>query len=263
MGFDAEPLSTELFHQFERFLRLECKAEVHLALALAPAVVFTTYFDRKPPFDGEDSKEFPDGFVVEALSQWCRHESDQMMYVVTEDKAMTRAISADKRLRPLKDIHEVLARAAAGLGANGEAAAEAVLAKPAFDGSLEASLRPQMKEVVYVYVGDLVDGEAYEGKLLSIEEVGDWSVVGLNDRRVSLILDAKVKVRVEVQYEDRDHAIYDREDDRWFGTEIASTEVEDEIDIEVLAEVERKTGAVSEAKVLTEEVSINGPSDWD
>jgi hypothetical protein len=81
-------------------------------------------------------------------------------------------------------------------------------------------------------------------------------VVGLNDCRVTLMLDAEVKVRVEVQYEDRDHAIYDREDDRWFGAEIASTEVDDEIDIEILAEVERKTGTVREAKVLTEEVSI-------
>jgi hypothetical protein len=57
--FDAEVLSTELFRQFEWFLRHECKAEVHRALAVAPAAVFGTYFDRKPPFDGEISKEFP------------------------------------------------------------------------------------------------------------------------------------------------------------------------------------------------------------
>jgi hypothetical protein len=259
---DADGLSTELFRQFERFLRHECKAEVHPALAVAPTVVFETYFDRKPPFDGEDSKEFPDGFVVEALRQWCREQGDRM-HVVSGDKAMTRAASADERLLAVKDIHEVLARAAAGLGAEGEAVAEAVLSKPAFDSSFEAALRAQMKEVGYVYVGDLADGEAYEGELLSIEEVGDWSVVGLNDRRVTLILDATVKVRVEVQYEDRDHAIYDREDDLWFGAEIASTEVDDEIDIEILVEVERKTGTVREAKVLTPEVSIDGPSDWD
>ena len=185
--FDAEALFTELFHQFERFLRHECKAEVHHALAVAPAVVFETYFDRKPPFDGEGSKEFPDGFMVEALRQWCREQGDRM-HIVTEDKAMTRAVSADERLLALKDIHEVLARAATGLGADGEAAAEAVLCKPAFDSNLEAALRAQMKEVGYVYVDDLADGEAYEGELLSIEEVGDWSVVGLNDRRVTLIL---------------------------------------------------------------------------
>jgi hypothetical protein len=90
-------------------------------------------------------------------------------------------------------------------------------------------------------------------------------VVSLNDHRVTLILDAKVKVRVEVQYENRDEASYDREDDRWVGAppEIASTEVDDEIDIAVLVEVERKTGSVREAKVLTQEVRIYGPSGWE
>jgi hypothetical protein len=119
-----------------------------------------------------------------------------------------------------------------------------------------------VKEVGFVYVGDLVNGEAYEGQLLSIEQIHDWSVVGLDDRCVTLILDATLQVRVEVQYEDFDHAVYDREDDRWFGAEIASTEVDDKIEVEILVQVERKTGTVREAKVLTEEVSISGPSDW-
>jgi PIN domain len=107
--FDAEALSTELFRQFEWFLRHECQAEVHRALAVAPAAVFETYFDRKPPFDKEVSKEFPDAFVIEALRQWCREQGDRT-YVVTEDKAMTRAVSADGHLLALKDIHEVLTR---------------------------------------------------------------------------------------------------------------------------------------------------------
>jgi hypothetical protein len=147
--FDAEALSIELFHKFERFLRLECKALVHTAVAVAPAQVFETYFDRKPPFDGEDSKEFPDGFVLEALRQWCREESDRI-YVVTRDQPMTRAVLADQRLLPLKDIHELLGRAAAELGAAGESAAETALVAPAFDSTLEGAVRAQMKEIGYV-----------------------------------------------------------------------------------------------------------------
>jgi hypothetical protein len=257
--FDAEALSAELFREFECFLLHECNAEVHRALAIAPAVVFGTYFDRKPPFDGEFSKEFPDAFVVEALRQWCREKGDRML-VVTEDKAMTRAVSADRHLLALKDIHEVLAQAGADLGADGEVAAEAVLRKPAFESSLETALRAQMKELTYVYYGELIDGEAYEGELRSVEEVADWSVVGLSNSRVSLILNARLNVRVEVQYEDYDHAIYDREDDRWFGAETASTKVDDEIDVRILVEIERQSGVVREAKVLNDEVSIYGPS---
>jgi hypothetical protein len=225
-------------------------------------VVFESYFARKPPFDGEDSKEFPDGFVVEALAQWCRAEGDKM-YIVTEDKAMTRAAIADEHLLPMNSIHEVLTRAVADLSSAAEAVAEAILSDPAFDSSLEAALRRRMEEVVYVYDGDLPDGDAYEGKLLSIEEINDWSVVGSNDHLLSLILNAKLKVLVEIQYEDRDHAFFDKEDGRWFGAEIGSTKVEDEIEVEVLVEIERGTGIVREARVLNEEVSINGSADWD
>ncbi len=45
--------------------------------------------------------------------------------------------------------------------------------------AFEAALRIQMKEVIYVYVGSLPDGEAYDGELLSIEEVSDGCCSGL------------------------------------------------------------------------------------
>jgi hypothetical protein len=72
-----------------------------------------------------------------------------------------------------------------------------------------------------------------------------------------------LKVRVDVQYKDLDEAIYDREDDRWFGAETASTEVDDEVEIKILVEVDRKSGVVCEVKILTPEVNIRGPSDWE
>jgi hypothetical protein len=158
----------------------------------------------------------------------------------------------------LKTIQDVLARAVAELGAQAEAIAEALLKHPAFDTTLERALKAQMKEATYVYTGDLAEGEAYEGELLAIEAVDYLSVVSLNPHRISLILNVTVKVRVEVQFEDRDSAVYDREDDRWFGVENASTEVE-----EILVEVNRASGEVIDAKVLTDEIEVFGPSDYD
>ena len=262
LEFDAEALSTELFERFRTFLLVECRSVVHQALQVAPEAIFAKYFDRKPPFDGEDSKEFPDAFVVEALARWAETEDDKV-HVVTEDKAMTRAVEADSHLLALKTIHDVLARAAADLGAQAQAIADALLSHPAFDSTLERLLKAQMKEATYVYTGDLAEGEAYEGELLAIETVGDWSVVSLNAHRMGLILDVTVKVRVEVQFDDRDSAVYDREDDRWLGVENASTEVEDEVNVEVLVEVSRTSGEVVSAKVLTGEIEVFGPSDYD
>jgi PIN domain len=262
LEFDAEALSAELFERFRAFLVIECRAGVHLALQVAPGAIFARYFDRKPPFDGEDSKEFPDAFVVEVLARWAETQDDKV-HVVTADKAMTRAAEADTHLLPLKTIHDVLTRAAADLGSQAEAVADELLRHPAFDTTLERLLEAQMKEATYIYTGDLAEGEAYEGKFLAIKAVGDWSVVSLNAQRISLILDVRVRVRVEVQFEDRESAYYDREDDRWFGVENASTEVEDEVDVEVLVEVSRTSGEVIGGKVLTSEIDVSGPSDYD
>ena len=94
VDFDSEAVATELFRQFDSFLRDQCGAEVHRALAVPPGVIFDAYFNRKPPFDIEGSKEFPDAFVLEALRQWSRQHEDRI-YVVTRDKAMNRAASSD------------------------------------------------------------------------------------------------------------------------------------------------------------------------
>ena len=166
LEFDADLLAADLFKQFEHFLSRECNVKVHQALQIAPQAIFERYFTRKPPFDSEDSKEFPDAFVIVALADWCQQHGNQA-YVVTQDKAMMRAAAAE-RLLSLKDIQEVLARAAADLDSAGEAIAEGVLNHPAFDQSLEDFLNSQMTEMVYVYAGDLADGEAYEGELVSI-----------------------------------------------------------------------------------------------
>lgn len=261
--FDANVVGEELFARFHWFIAHECGAEVHHALNIVSSeAVFTTYFDRKAPFDGKDSKEFPDGFMIAALIQWAESTGNKV-HVVTRDGAMGRAAEADPNLLPLKDIQEVLARAATDLGPEAEAVADSLLNHPAFDSTFDRLLQVQMKEAVYVYTGELPEGEAYEGQLVAIEEVGDWSVVGLSDKRVSLILDARVKVRVEVQYEDRDSASYDREDDRWFGAEDAAVGVEDDAEIEVLVEIDRTSGEVVGGKLLTSEIDISGPSDYD
>lgn len=115
--------------------------------------------------------------------------------------------------------------------------------------------------MAFIYAGDLAEGEAYEGELIGIEQVGDWSIVGLSDKRVSLILDATIRVSVEVQYGDRDSAVYDREDGVWIGTEDAAMQVEDEADVEVLVEIDRASGKIVGGELLASEISISGPHD--
>lgn len=261
LGFDAEATAAELFATFERFITVECGAYIHSAMEADAKLAFASYFERKAPFDGADSKEFPDAFVLQTLSSWAALEQDTM-HVVTLDGAMTRAADADPTLRTIKSIQEALARAGVALGGEAEAEAEAILLGPAIDASLERLLQAQMPEAVFIYTGDqLPEGYAYGGELLEIEAVTHWSVISLTEMRLVLLLDARVQVRVEIQYEDRTTAFFDREDDRWYGGEDVSTEIEDTVEIELFVEVSRISGEVVGCKILTSEIRISDPSD--
>jgi hypothetical protein len=78
------------------------------ALGIAPRDIFESYFRRDRPFDKKDSKEFPDAFVVMALDRWCEREH-QKMYVVTNDKAMLRAVEQTKTLIAAPTLEDYLA----------------------------------------------------------------------------------------------------------------------------------------------------------
>jgi hypothetical protein len=259
---DVENLSEALYLRFSRFLHGECGAFLHEALNVSPASVFEQYFKRSAPFDREGSKEFPDAFVLRSISDWCSRY-DEQIYVVTEDKAIIRAVDADPRLYHLSTIQDVLSRAAEDLDSVGEAGAEEALNGQDFDGSLKLRLQDQIKDLTFIYAGELPEGEAYEGDFVDIVLINDWSVVGLNDDRISMILYLLVRVLVEVKYEDREGAMYDREDGRWFGSENTHTQVEDEIDVQMVIDVDRRSGSVREGKIITTDATIYGRSEWD
>lgn len=261
LEIDAAAIGEELFERFHAFIARECHAKEHRAFTTVSAEeVFQSYFARQAPFDREESKEFPDAFAVTALSKWAASTGDKI-YVVTGDSAMGRAANADPNLLSLRTIQEVLSRAAAPMGPEAEGIAEELLNAPCFDPSFERLLRAGVKDAGFIYAGDLAEGEAYEGQLTEIEQVGDWSIVGVSDKRVSLILDATIKVSVEVQYEDRDSASYDREDGVWIGAKDAAMQVEDEAEVAVLVEIDRASGEVVGGKLLTSEISVSGPYD--
>lgn len=257
---EAEPLAADMFDQIRQFVTQDCSAVGHNALDVDPRIIFDTYFTRQPPFHGENSKEFPDAFALAALTRWCS-EKRERLYVVTEDKAMAEAAARHSDLLPLKDLHDVLTRAAADLDTEGEAIAEATLNLPGFDNSFLDALTEEMKAVVFIYSGDLPEGEAYEGALVSVEVIDDWSVVGLSQNRITLILSVMAIARVEIQFEDRDDARYDREDGVWYGARSAATEIDEEVRIQVLVDLDRSSGQVVEARILDDEVGVHGPSD--
>jgi hypothetical protein len=178
LKIDAAAIGEELFQRFYSFITHECRAKVHRALTTVSAEdIFQSYFARRAPFDREESKEFPDAFAVAALSKWVATSGDNID-VVTKDGAMGRSANADPNLLSLTTIEEVISGAAAEMGPEAEGITEALLNAPGFDASFELLLQAGLKDAAFVYAGDLAEGEAYEGQLTEIEQIGDWSIVG-------------------------------------------------------------------------------------
>lgn len=260
-AFDPELLSKAVYEQTASDIATACESLPHRALAIPAEQIFNTYFARKPPFHREKSrKEFPDAFVLRALENWCLQHNERM-YVVTADEAMGQAADQSAPLIHVKSLHELLGIFGATLGDDLDDVAEESLQRPGFDDQFLLALEPAMKDAVFVYMGDLPDGEAYEGELVEVNALTNWTVVGLAGSRLSMIVEADIKARIEVQFEDRSAAMYDKEDDAWVGTSPGEAQIETDVEIPVFVEVDLADGRLTSLKVLEGDVAVYDPDD--
>ncbi|XWN32735.1 MAG: PIN domain-containing protein [Devosia sp.] len=253
---EPEIISKELFRLFNRKITSYGVVE-HNALSIPASIIFSRYFSELPPFE-RGAKEFPDAFVLQALCEWCEQNSEKMI-VVTNDKAMSKAASNMHRLIPMSSVDDVLAGAGAEFGGDWENVVDALLHGQNFDGSLVQQLESEVSTAPFVYTGlDLAEGEALEGELNSIHEINGWSLIHGDEGTVVIILYCELDVSVTISYENRTDAIYDREDDIWYGAENSTTEIQSDIGVDILVEINRKKSTVRRARILNREISVDG-----
>jgi PIN domain len=90
-NFEQAVVAKAAFKQFRKRAQEDWRVVDHAATAVAAVDIFRDYFRRKPPFEHQGSKEFPDAFVVRSLEEWCK-QNDERMYVIGADKAMAAAV---------------------------------------------------------------------------------------------------------------------------------------------------------------------------
>lgn len=253
-ALDHEKVAHEVFASFRLSLVSGFQAEHHSAMAIKSVRVFADYFRRSAPFDKDASKEFPDAFVLHALSEWAS-ETNNKLIVVTRDKAMQRYIDADSRLSWIDSLQDLLARASAETGEDANAAAYASIGEPSFARGIEVALKDQFHSLEFRYVGDLDNGAAYGGRFLRLVGIPAWKVVGYSDDKLSLYVDVEIDVEVEVSYIDRDIAMYDKETNRWFGATTEYENIVDRVFVSAFAEIDRKTG-LSDIEIPDQTIDI-------
>lgn len=255
-GLDGPKLGNEYFTRFRASLRAHQTTE-HAATARSALPIFMAYFERKAPFDGKDYKEFPDAFVLDALEGWSEAE-DTRMYVVTHDQAMLRAATASPRLLPIENLADLLASVTADHAPDVEDAVGAVVELPEFISGLETEVDGKLGDVGTIYMGDLSDGEIIGVRRKGEPRNLDWTVISAGEARFGIVVSFDINIEADVDFEDRELAFYDKEDDSYYGAESASAEVESEAGLKMFVEVDA-TGKIIRSEMLTRDIEVY---DW-
>ncbi len=257
---DASKMGGEMYAIFQSGLPYE---HLHRASEQSASTILADYFNRRAPFDATDGKsvkEFPDAFVIAALDNWCT-DNDAKMYVLTKDRAMQRAVADRPNLIPLSGLAPLLELAAKDQSPGITDAVDEIIETEVFPESLGEAFDECIGDLVVIYHGDLADGEVHEFTRAGTPEIYDWTAISSNDDGFGIIVDFRVNLLVEVEYEDRSLAMYDREDGVYIGAENAMGQIEDEVELRIFLEVDQQS-SIKRAELRTPEVYVSDEIDY-
>jgi hypothetical protein len=253
---DAANLTRDAIGQFDYLMTVEWQPNKHAASEISAKDIFESYFRREPPFDKQDSKEFPDAFVVMALDRWCQSEH-QKMYVVTKDKAMLRAVDQTKTLIPMPTLEDYLALRVENPKIVKKV--EHILESKAWD-TVEEHVRGRIGQLGTVYTGSLHDGEVvdHEPGDRSVELI-DFDIISASDDQIELVAKVKAPVSFDVQYLDTSSAWWDSEEKEYFGGETETETFEQEVVLSLLVVIDSEDKSISDVDILTRDIHLQEP----
>jgi hypothetical protein len=255
---DAEAVSAAAFQNVFQAIRETWNAIYHEATSVPALAVFNDYFSGRPPFSQVKSKEFPDAFVMKALEAWCR-ERDERIYVVSKDKAMQEAVSASDVLVSAESLQDLLAAATIVETPDIIRRADGLLKKTSVIAGLQSAIEAEIDSLMPLYGGDYADGEVTGHSVSGNIEIISYGVIAATAKDLGVLMDIRVPLSIELSYEDRSDALYDSEDDIYFGAETAETEFDDEPIIRVFAKLRHKAPHVHGVEILTGELIVQEP----
>ncbi len=255
---DVDAVAAAAFRKVVQAVRGTWYATFHKATSMAASSIFDDYFAGRPPFSQAKSKEFPDAFVVKGLKAWCE-EHNERLYVVSKDKAMQQAVDASGVLISAESLQEVLAAATNVETPDIIRRANELLAMDAVIANLQAAIESEIDQLIPLYGGDYADGEVTGHSVSGDMEIVAYAVIAATADELSVLMDVRVPLMIELSYEDRSDAVYDSEDDTYFGSETAETEFEDDPTIRVFAKLRQNDPYVYGVEILTGEIRVQEP----
>jgi hypothetical protein len=181
------------------------------------------------------------------------------MYIVTADAAMQRAATQSEVLIPIPNLEAFLKIAAEGETPELIASVETVIETEEFQTKVREYIEEHIGWLGQIYSGDLPEGEILEVVVTGDPEIHKLSVISASQDVVGVMLSMNVPLEVTVEYEDRSHAIYDREDDRWYLSEQETMEFEDAPIVRMYVEFELPNMTIAEMNLTTTDTHLSEP----
>ena len=234
-SFEFEKEKDVLHKKFEK-IKSDHFKEVDIDPSKTLKIV-ADYFDFKPPFkDGKKKNEFPDAIVLNSLETWCK-ENNEKIYVVTEDEDLNSYES--DYLIPIKEYDKLLDQISFTFSD------ENISTK--IDEILESKETEIISTIEDKFADDFPysgfdDSQGFEYESNGIEKfegsIDSHSVLQIFDNVATVELTIPVNYTVDVSYENTSIGWYDKEDDRWYGTEMENKLVSDDCKLIVIVEIE-------------------------
>lgn len=252
---DGASLGTTAWGRFRYTLILHWHVKEHKALAINPTAIFDDYFNRRPPFQENGSKEFPDAFVAAALEQWCE-KNNQTMYVVTQDKAFLARAQASDYLLPLSSLEDFLQKVTEAETPQTVETVEALLTEEVGVAAFRQTVRDQFDQLDVHYSGELREGELTDASFNDDVELGEFWIIAKSSNKASVLVKAKIGIDATISYEDVSGAMYDSEDDVYFGAENSDIEIQDTVAARVVLTIDLDTQQIEKGELLPDMVFV-------
>jgi hypothetical protein len=250
--FNSSTMESHLLEQFNQFSH-EADINIIDTNEVSPEDVFSKYFKQIAPFSrGKKKEEFPDAFTIAALEKWCEKNGERM-YVVSGDQDMISACEISKYLISVNKTEALLELVTLDEDDVPD------LAKKLLDQNLQ-SIEQQIKEQ-FPYLGFWVEDEEGDVEKVVVEDIKQTEsyLVDFKDNVLFFDIVVNVTFSADVIYDDLSYAIYDREDDRYYGVEREDITIKDSAEINVEVQISFNHQRPDDSKV--NEVIVDSSKD--
>jgi len=266
---DFDQINQELQGQLEDFI-LQSEAEIIEVDKVQAPDVFKRYFSTSPPFgSGKKKSEFPDAFVLLALEIEAQQRG-RKIYAISGDKDWEMFCDSSTDLSAIKSLDNLLEDVVRDTNIHEVDKCLELYQDKYWD--IEYAVKDKFPD--YNFSIDLSEVGLIEWGSEMIDVEVDWvdfiesSLIFIDDTDDPLVVTFESKVEVtytaQVQYESLEDAIYDKEDDVYFGSKSVEKTVTQslELDVEVIVTFRRdKNYELCEATINDIDIDPNSNLD--